>query len=357
MLAPFPYFGGKRSVGRDVWRRFGHVRHYIEPFCGSAAILLAAPSPASLEVVSDGSGFIANFWRAVKYQPAKVAEWADYPVSHIDLGARHRWLMSQRDQLNDAMQDPEWPGDAKVAGWWLWGQCIWIAGGWCNWGRLRTNDLDSIPQLTPLNQGILTQRSKFKPYRTLDSIPSLGEAGRGIQAIGQIPSLGNRRQGIQSISKTRMTSENSSKMMTSSGRVGWQWLHELAERMERVRVLHGDWSRCLNNTYGGDATAVFLDPPYRAYEKFYGVDKPVADEVEEWARQNANLKIALCGHRGDYQLPGWTIVDWSRRHASYGRTKTVDEECIWYSPSCILPDVNTNLLDFGDSLEDEDSDL
>lgn len=99
MIAPFPYFGGKRDTAPDVWRRLGRPKQYIEPFCGSAAMLLAAPSPASLEVVCDTNGFIANFWRSVVYQPAEVARWADYPVSHIDLGARHRWLMDQRERI------------------------------------------------------------------------------------------------------------------------------------------------------------------------------------------------------------------------------------------------------------------
>lgn len=43
LKAPFPYFGGKRSVAADVWKRLGRPTQYIEPFCGSAAMLLAAP--------------------------------------------------------------------------------------------------------------------------------------------------------------------------------------------------------------------------------------------------------------------------------------------------------------------------
>lgn len=36
--APFPWFGGKRKVATDVWRAFGDVRNYVEPFAGSLAI-------------------------------------------------------------------------------------------------------------------------------------------------------------------------------------------------------------------------------------------------------------------------------------------------------------------------------
>jgi DNA adenine methylase len=135
LIAPFQYFGGKRDVACEVWSRFGKVKQFGEPFCGSAAVLLAAPEPANLEVIGDMNGFIANFWRAVANQPGEVAKRADYPVSHIDIGARHIWLMAQRGRLGAELQDPNWPGDAKVAGWWLWGQVSWIGSGWCDWEK------------------------------------------------------------------------------------------------------------------------------------------------------------------------------------------------------------------------------
>jgi hypothetical protein len=273
MNSPFPYFGGKRTVAAAVWARLGSPAQYIEPFCGSAAVLLAAPRPAALEVVCDGSGFIANFWRAVKHQPGAVAEWADYPVSHIDLGARHGWLMAQRDRIGAEMQDPDWPGDAKVAGWWLWGQCCWIGSGWCDW---------------------------------FGQIPHASDAGMGADAL-----------------------------LTSCGRTAWAWLHRIADRLERVRVVHGDWSRCLNNHFGGDDTAVFLDPPYRSYEALYGKAGAVADAVEAWARENEHLRIALCGHQGDYALDGWDAVEWSRGRLTYSGGQTTDSECVWYSPVCL----------------------
>ena len=181
LLAPFPYFGGKRSITDDVWKRFGSPKQYIEPFCGSAAMLLAAPAPASLEVVCDGNGFIANFWRSVKNQPAAVAEYADYPVSHIDLGARHVWLMAQRERIGLSMADPDWPGDAKVAGWWLWGQCCWIGSGWCDWDRA------SHPHVSDAGMGM----------QAIGQVPHAGNAGRGVQAIGKVPHAGNAGRGVR----------------------------------------------------------------------------------------------------------------------------------------------------------------
>ena len=133
-------------------------------------------------------------------------------------------------------------------------------------------------------------------------------------------------------------------MLTSCGRTAQSWLRRLADRLERVRVVHGHWDRCLNNHFGGDDTAVFLDPPYRAYEKLYGGASPVADEVEAWARDNAHLRIALCGHKGDYDLQGWTPVEWSRGRLTYSGKKTTDQECIWYSPPCRKPEATADLF-------------
>jgi hypothetical protein len=301
--APFPWFGGKRDIAEVVWARFGSVTQYIEPFCGSAAVLLSAPEPASLEVVNDINGFLANFWRAVKNQPDNVAREADYPVSHIDLGARHRWLMEQRDRIGGELQDAEWPGDARVAGWWLWGQCCWIGSGWCEWGG-------QIPHAGDAGRGV----------QALGKIPHAGNAGRGVQALGQIPHASDAGMGV---------------LLTSAGHTAWEWLHAIAARLERVRVVHGEWSRCLNNHYGGKDTAVFLDPPYRAYEELYGGQTaPVADAVAEWARDNGGLRIALCGHLGDYELPGWDIQPWKRKRLTYSGGQTTDKEAIWFSPAC-----------------------
>jgi hypothetical protein len=308
LLPPFPAFGGKRTIANTVWRALGEPKQYIEPFCFSAAVLLAAPKPASLEVIGDLNGFVANFWRAVVAQAAEVARFADYPVSHVDLGARHVWMMGERDRLAAELQDPNWPGDAKVAGWWLWGQCQWIGSGWCEW-------TGKVPHTSDAGRGV----------QATGKVPHTSDAGRGVQATGQVPLLGNAGRGADDYEP-----------WTSSGRVAMRWLRELADRMERVRVVHGAWNRCLNSHYGGAETAVFLDPPYKAYEKLYGAGGVgVAAEAEAWARENAGLRVVLCGHRGDYELPGWTVHEWDRGRMTYAGSKTTAEECLWLSPACL----------------------
>jgi hypothetical protein len=325
LLAPFPYFGGKRTITAHVWRRLGYTSQYIEPFCGSAAVLLAKPRPSPLEVICDASGFIANFWRATKHQPDAVAEAADYPVSHVDLGARHQWLMAQRYRLAEQLQDADWPGDAKVAGWWLWGQCCWIGSGWCDWFRAGAARRERGEGCAGAGEGI-DATSAGMGVQALGKVPHATSAGMGVQALGKVPHARNAGRGFNDL-------------LTSSGRAAWVWLHKLAQRLERVRIVHGDWSRCLNHHFGGNDTAVFLDPPYADFEGVYGAAN-VASEVAAWAREHSHLRVALCGHIGDYDLSGWDVVEWSRGRLTYSGSKTTDQECVWYSPACIPATVN-----------------
>lgn len=128
-----PYFGGKKTVARTIWNRFGNVDNYIEPFFGSGAVLLLRPHPPRVETINDLDCYVSNFWRATQHDPEATASHADYPVSEADLHARHRWLVLSDDAraFRERMRtDPDY-FDAKVAGWWCWGLCCWIGSGWC----------------------------------------------------------------------------------------------------------------------------------------------------------------------------------------------------------------------------------
>jgi hypothetical protein len=130
LRAPFPWFGGKRLVAPMVWERFGDVPNYVEPFFGSGAVLLGRPTPPRVETVNDKDALLANFWRAVQADPESVAHWADWPISEPDLHSRHLFLVDRRSWLETMMTDPTFY-DVQIAGWWVWGLCQWIGGGWC----------------------------------------------------------------------------------------------------------------------------------------------------------------------------------------------------------------------------------
>ena len=114
LKAPFPYFGGKSRIAAAVWQRLGDVPNYIEPFCGSCAVLLARPSAPRIETVNDMDPYLANFWRAISWHADEVAEHADWPVSEADLHARHRWLVDQTEFRERMLTDPEYY-DARIA--------------------------------------------------------------------------------------------------------------------------------------------------------------------------------------------------------------------------------------------------
>src|SRR3990167_5277473 len=103
LAAPFPWFGGKSGACDIVWDAFGVVSNYVEPFAGSAAMLLGAPDGHRIETINDMDGFVANFWRAIACDPDGVASAADWPCNEIDLVARHSWLVRNVAGLTDRL--------------------------------------------------------------------------------------------------------------------------------------------------------------------------------------------------------------------------------------------------------------
>ena len=299
VAAPFPWFGGKRKVAAEVWARFGAVDNYVEPFFGSGAVLLGRPTVDGNETVNDLDGYVSNFWRAIKHDPDTTADWADWPVSENDLHGRHVWLLQQRETLRPRLEgDPEFY-DAKIAGWWVWGIACWIGSGFCSGnGPWWVNDDRKLVHL--------------------------GDNGQGEPAA----------------------------------RLG-QWFAALSDRLKRVRVCSGDWSRVCGPsvTFKHGITGVFLDPPYadtaaRQSDLYREDSEDVAHAVREWAIANGDhplLRIALCGYAGEHVMPAsWDEVAWNAG-AGYGgqaeeRSGNGRKERIWFSPGClsaVQPDLFT----------------
>lgn len=200
LKAPFPYFGGKRRVAALVWERFGDVQNFIEPFMGSAAVLLARPHPPRVETANDADCYVANFWRATSIDPEAVAIHADGPVNEADLHARHRWLVlsDEAAEFRRRMRtDPDFY-DPKIAGWWCWGLCCWIGGGWCS---ERCATLDKVPAPARENgvggansrgvhaekgpdQAGITSRPDVPERRPTISGDNPGSYGKGVHARG-----------------------------------------------------------------------------------------------------------------------------------------------------------------------------
>lgn len=298
LRAPFPWFGGKALAAELIWSRFGTVQNYVEPFFGSGAVLLNAPDLNMTACVNDLDGFICNFWRAIKAYPEAAAAAANWPVSEIDLHARHQYLVDHRAEFTAKLKaDPEW-FDAKIAGWWAWGCCCWIGRGWC----------------------------KERERVVWQQLPHLGNAGRG---VNKSPS---------GVLRNIFLSE---------------WFQHLSVKLDRTRVTCGDWERICS---AGTITrfglcSVLLDPPYGTTDAVYAMDSDtVAARVQEWCLKNGDnplLRIALCGHAGQHEVleaHGWTCEEWRGKGGYQGAD---DRERIWFSPHCVKPNKPAQLTLFG----------
>jgi len=71
MKPPFTYFGGKTSIAPQIAALLPPHEHYIEPFAGSLAVLLAK-RPSGMETVNDLDGDIMNFWRVLRDRPGEL---------------------------------------------------------------------------------------------------------------------------------------------------------------------------------------------------------------------------------------------------------------------------------------------
>jgi DNA adenine methylase len=295
--APFPYFGSKRKVAEDVWKRFGVIENYIEPFAGSLAVLLGCPYTPKIETVNDIDCFIPNFWRAVAEEPEKVAQYADYPVLEADLHARHKWLISPEaeDFRQKMITDPKYY-DAEIAGWWVWG----------------------------MNSSI--GMTFAKPYG-FNTIPFLSMYGQGTN----LPTVNVK-----------------------------DWFAVLQKRLKRVRVCCGEWHRVVTppitykqkNVTKNGKVGIFLDPPYLTSNReaqIYRMETDVFLDVCNWAVENADnprMRIAVCGLDGDFEFPkDWTTFHWNTTggYSSYSKQanrgkQNAKKETIWFSPNCLKVD-------------------
>lgn len=319
LKAPFPYFGGKRAAAPIVWERFGDVGGYIEPFAGSAAVLLARPTPSGrrVETINDADGLVVNFWRAVATNPDTVAELAAGPVSEVDKVARNAYLLDWRDANLDRLYgDPEWC-DVKAAAWWVYVQCAAIGNPFDGDGGWRSVvDADGVRRL-----------QKVSGPGVRNGALRLGNAGCGVQK-GALH-LSNSGQGV-----------HAAKPVT-------QWLRNLQTRLQHVRITCGDWTKplrpsTLHATTGPNTTGIFLDPPYATSSNIYdGEHTNVATSVREWCiNADPDLRIALCGYDDEHNElldHGWTVETGKAGGSGYGRVQVAARERIWFSPACRVP--------------------
>lgn len=286
LRAPFPWFGGKSRIAATVWEALGDVPNYVEPFFGSGAVLLARPHSPRIETVNDLDGMVSNFWRAVQYSPDAVISAADRPVNETDLQAITREIAARREGLQERLAVNYREHDAEIAGMWCWALCVGVPGN------------------------VL----RYKPEGTASAHISGSFAGLGVRRVSD-------------------------------------WKSDIlavANRIRRVRVMRGDWSRAVTfSTLFGNRNklpvcGVFLDPPYAEGDEdcYQDNDQTLSASVRDWAIENGGnpqLRIVLCGHSGEHKMPSsWREVPW-RRHGGWSNmtdNENKTRERLWLSPHC-----------------------
>ena len=372
LKAPFPYFGGKSTVADKVWDALGQPKHYIEPFCGSAAVLLARPdyNPAKhMETICDKDGFVANAWRGMQFAPDELAKYCDWPVNHADLNARRKYLNDNQNLLQQLCDDPEY-FNAKMAGYWVWAMSCWIGSGLVRpkampdvtnaKGCHKTGIIEKRPNLGNAGQGVaqdLTHIAGRAPQKMNDQgvnqqIPLLNhETG-----VCRRPTYG--ASGAHGVHKVSLVDEiGYPKDVREPYTPGiYYWFRQLSERLRRVRVVCGDWSRVCGGDWQDDrgTCGMFLDAPYNPKicnrdPKIYTEESAtVANDVREWCiprGERKTYRIVLAGYYDEHKILedeyGWTVHKWSAHggFANRGKGKTRGEEnrhkeALFFSPHC-----------------------
>ena len=68
---PFAYYGGKTTLAPKIASLLPPHEHYVEPFAGSLAVLLAK-KPSRAETVNDLDGDLMTFWRVLRDRPDEL---------------------------------------------------------------------------------------------------------------------------------------------------------------------------------------------------------------------------------------------------------------------------------------------
>jgi site-specific DNA-adenine methylase len=276
MDQPIVYVGGKRRIAPEVWKRFGDVHVYLEPFAGGLGVLLGRPEhhKGHIEIANDSDLAVLNFWRCVRVCPMAVVQEAERLRHAVEIRAAYSNAMETLKSRVDLFKTRVSYCEPQAAGLWAFAH-------------------NSAMFPTSLHTG----GGPAKPYSHV--------------------------QGNLDISNLL---ELQSRFVEVAFDVG-DWT-ETFKRALGFGVRNGGdrW---------GDI-GIFCDPPYSAgtrKTRMYAHDKPsVASECAQACRdlavEHPALRMALCGVAGEHDdlLVGWSVYDWS--------TKTGVSERVWFSPGC-----------------------
>ncbi|XTP37118.1 DNA adenine methylase [Mycobacterium sp. TJFP1] len=96
------YYGGKTRLAAKIAALLPAHEHYIEPFAGSLAVLLAK-KPSRMETVNDLDGLLMTFWRVLRDKPGELARvCALTPHSRAEYSAAREASLDDVDDVEKA---------------------------------------------------------------------------------------------------------------------------------------------------------------------------------------------------------------------------------------------------------------
>ncbi|VBA62312.1 DNA adenine methylase [Mycobacterium attenuatum] len=99
---PMAYYGGKQSVAKQIAALLPPHRHYVEPFAGSLAVLLAK-YPSRMETINDLDADLMAFWRVLRDRASELIRvCALTPHSRAEHASSHAGDLECLDELERA---------------------------------------------------------------------------------------------------------------------------------------------------------------------------------------------------------------------------------------------------------------
>lgn len=311
----FTYFGNKQYIANTVWKYFGQTDAYVEPFCGSAAVLLTSPYTHKYEAMNDVDCHIVNVFRSLRYKREETIQACYWPRTELDLHMRHDYLVLNKQRLSELLLSDVKACNPELAGWWIWGRNMWIGAKWCGiGGKCKPTDR---------NQGILTLRRKptnrNRGFLTKPTAHSLGIINKESDRLSTITEL----------------------------------ITKVSNRLIDTNILYQDFSRVLTPSYTTNfgVTAVFMDPPYKDsidYGIYSMEDALVWTRARDWFLKHMDdplYRIILCGQDDDWpdvpdsvRIHTWTRTSGMTKDKSKNKT-----EKLYISKHCLDIDEEEDL--------------
>jgi DNA adenine methylase len=273
---PLKWHGGKHYLAAKIIALMPPHTHYVEPFAGGLAVLLAKDPECVSEVVNDLNSWLTNFWRVLADDEA-FAEFARRVAAH-------------------PFSEASW---------------AWAAGVFDEWERHGRDIIKTFPRPSAVGAAAFFIRCRQSLAGRMDRFAPLSR---------------NRvRRGMNEQASAWITAVDG--------------LADVHARLRRVVVLNHDALEVIDQQ-DGPATLFYLDPPYlhqtRATTGEYAHEMTEADHRRLLMRLSGiQGKFLLSGYRSDLYDSHAAANGWVRHqfelpnNAAGGTAKRRMIECLW----------------------------